>query len=192
MNVIAIERLGAWVGRTESRSDVVTAWPVAALAATLDRRDSEPKPGDAIPPGWHWLYFLEAKPAADRPPAGPRPTAGAAAGQKTRIPRVAPGIPLRTLYRQRQSERRCLEGGILDGQFRRELCDGRDCLFLNGLCNAESPYIDPGRASGFCKKAFSIRSLRRNICATVAVAGAVIPQGRSIVNAGTSSNKGIG
>ena len=37
MNVIAIERLGAWVGRTESRSDVVTAWPAVALSPTFDR-----------------------------------------------------------------------------------------------------------------------------------------------------------
>lgn len=35
MSAITTERLGAWVGRTESRSDVVTAWPAIALAATL-------------------------------------------------------------------------------------------------------------------------------------------------------------
>src|SRR5690606_37453143 len=39
-------------------------WPVKALTATLDRNDPEPQPGDAIPPGWHWLYFLEATPAS--------------------------------------------------------------------------------------------------------------------------------
>jgi 3-methylfumaryl-CoA hydratase len=48
----------------------VTAWPVIGLSATLDRRDPEPKPGDAIPPGWHWLYFLEAKPASELGPDG--------------------------------------------------------------------------------------------------------------------------
>jgi 3-methylfumaryl-CoA hydratase len=69
-NVISTERLGAWVGRTDSRSDVVTGWPAAALAATLDRRDPEPKPGDTIPPGWHWLYFLEAAPASELGPDG--------------------------------------------------------------------------------------------------------------------------
>jgi len=31
---------------------------VAALSATLDRDDAAPKPGDALPPLWHWLYFL--------------------------------------------------------------------------------------------------------------------------------------
>jgi 3-methylfumaryl-CoA hydratase len=66
----ATERLEAWIGRTESRTDVVTAWPAVALAATLDRRDPEPKPADALPPGWHWLYFLEAAPASDLGPDG--------------------------------------------------------------------------------------------------------------------------
>ncbi|MEO8537021.1 MAG: MaoC family dehydratase N-terminal domain-containing protein [Betaproteobacteria bacterium] len=48
----------AWVGRTESRTDVVSPTPVAALAATLDRDDPPPAAGDALPPLWHWLYFL--------------------------------------------------------------------------------------------------------------------------------------
>ena len=47
-----------WIGRTESRSDVVTPAPVAALAATLDRDDPPRQPGDPLPPLWHWLYFL--------------------------------------------------------------------------------------------------------------------------------------
>ena len=59
------ERLKQWIGRTESCSDTATAWPVAALAATLDRRDPAPAAGDAIPPGWHWLYFLETTPASE-------------------------------------------------------------------------------------------------------------------------------
>ena len=50
--------LTAWIGRTETREDTITAAPVAALAALLDRDDPPPKPGDAIPPLAHWLYFL--------------------------------------------------------------------------------------------------------------------------------------
>ncbi|HSR05946.1 MAG TPA: MaoC family dehydratase N-terminal domain-containing protein [Bryobacteraceae bacterium] len=50
--------LEQWIGRTESRSDLVTPAPVAALAATLDREDPRPQPGDPLPPLWHWLYFL--------------------------------------------------------------------------------------------------------------------------------------
>jgi 3-methylfumaryl-CoA hydratase len=47
-----------WVGRAQSRTDEVTATPVAALAATLDRDDPPPQRGDPLPPLWHWLYFL--------------------------------------------------------------------------------------------------------------------------------------
>ena len=50
--------LDEWISRTETRSDVVTPVPVAALAAILDRDDPPPQPGDPLPPLWHWLYFL--------------------------------------------------------------------------------------------------------------------------------------
>lgn len=58
------ENLGDWIGRKESRADVITAWPIAALHAALDYEAAAPAPGDALPPGWHWLYFLEATRAA--------------------------------------------------------------------------------------------------------------------------------
>jgi 3-methylfumaryl-CoA hydratase len=50
--------LRGWIGREEAIRDVVTAAPVAALAATLDRDDPAPRNGDVLPPLWHWLYFL--------------------------------------------------------------------------------------------------------------------------------------
>jgi 3-methylfumaryl-CoA hydratase len=65
MNASDPARLRAWLGRKESRNDVAQAWPVIAMTATLDRDDPDPKPGDAIPRGWHWLYFLEAKRASE-------------------------------------------------------------------------------------------------------------------------------
>ncbi|OGA37906.1 MAG: acyl-CoA dehydrogenase [Betaproteobacteria bacterium RIFCSPLOWO2_12_FULL_62_13] len=65
-----LETLRQWVGKKESRSDVATAWPIVAMSATLDRNDPEPNAGEAIPPGWHWLYFLEAKPASELGPDG--------------------------------------------------------------------------------------------------------------------------
>ena len=46
------------MGRAETRSDEVTAAPVAALAATLDLEIPYPQTGDPLPPLWHWLYFL--------------------------------------------------------------------------------------------------------------------------------------
>lgn len=57
--------LSDWIGKTESRSDVITAWPVEALAATLDRKDPVPQAGDVLPAGWHWMFFLEAKPMSE-------------------------------------------------------------------------------------------------------------------------------
>jgi 3-methylfumaryl-CoA hydratase len=53
-----LERHREWIGRTETRHDVVTQGPLRALAALLDRDDPPPQPGDAAPPLAHWLYFL--------------------------------------------------------------------------------------------------------------------------------------
>lgn len=64
------EKLKEWVGRTESHEDLATAWPVTAMTATMDRSDATPRDGEPIPLGWHWLYFLEAKPAAELGPDG--------------------------------------------------------------------------------------------------------------------------
>ena len=55
---IDLEHLSRWIGKTEDTQDQATAAPIACLAATLDRDDPEPKPGDPVPPGGHWLYFL--------------------------------------------------------------------------------------------------------------------------------------
>lgn len=55
-----IDTLRTWVGRSETLVDQVTSAPVRALSATLDRDDAPAQPGQAIPPCWHWLYFLPA------------------------------------------------------------------------------------------------------------------------------------
>ena len=52
----------AWIGRTKTAQDVVTPSPIARMAATLDAGDAALTPGDAIPNGWHWFYFLEPTP----------------------------------------------------------------------------------------------------------------------------------
>jgi 3-methylfumaryl-CoA hydratase len=53
-----IDHLKTWIGRQETLTDSIGAFPVAALSATLDRDDPAPADGDALPPLWHWLYFL--------------------------------------------------------------------------------------------------------------------------------------
>jgi 3-methylfumaryl-CoA hydratase len=59
-----------WIGRTERRVDRVTAAPIAALSATLDRDDPAPAPGDPVPPLWHWLYFTPVTPQHEIGPDG--------------------------------------------------------------------------------------------------------------------------
>ena len=53
-----MEDLTAWIGRTATADDTITATPVAALAATLDYPWAPVEPGAALPALWHWLYFL--------------------------------------------------------------------------------------------------------------------------------------
>jgi len=53
-----IESLRKWIGKTETKTDVITAAPFAALSGTLDRNDPYPKTGDPLPPFWHRIYFL--------------------------------------------------------------------------------------------------------------------------------------
>ena len=47
-----------WVGRTQTVTDLIAPFPVAALEASLDRDGPAPKMGDVLPPLYHWLYFL--------------------------------------------------------------------------------------------------------------------------------------
>jgi 3-methylfumaryl-CoA hydratase len=55
-----IDHLRKWIGRTETFDDAVSSAPLRAMAATLDLDTAPTTPGDAIPPLWHWLYFLPA------------------------------------------------------------------------------------------------------------------------------------
>lgn len=47
---------GAWIGRSEVSTEAIAPERVAALAATLDL-ETAPAPREALPPGWHWLFF---------------------------------------------------------------------------------------------------------------------------------------
>jgi 3-methylfumaryl-CoA hydratase len=60
-----LEHLRQWIGKTEQRTDAIGAWPVKALAATLGQDEPDGAAGSAVPPGWHWLFFLEAKSALE-------------------------------------------------------------------------------------------------------------------------------
>ena len=54
---IDIEQLRGWIDRSQTVHETVTPVPLRALTAMLDRDDA-PQNGDAVPPLWHWLYFL--------------------------------------------------------------------------------------------------------------------------------------
>ena len=58
LDVTTLAHLQSWVGKTDTLSDDITAAPLRALSATLDRDDDDPAPGTALPALWHWLYFL--------------------------------------------------------------------------------------------------------------------------------------
>ncbi|MDP1611438.1 MAG: MaoC family dehydratase N-terminal domain-containing protein [Sulfuritalea sp.] len=55
-----LDYLRTWVGRREQLDDLVAPSKVAALAATLDRDDPPPMPGDPLPPPWHWMFCVAA------------------------------------------------------------------------------------------------------------------------------------
>jgi 3-methylfumaryl-CoA hydratase len=59
-----------WIGKRETRSDIVIAGPISALSATLDRDDPPPQPGDPLPLLWHWLFFLDRHRASELGPDG--------------------------------------------------------------------------------------------------------------------------
>jgi 3-methylfumaryl-CoA hydratase len=67
---VDLGELRRWIGRSESHADRVAPTPIAALAATLDRDEPFPRDGDAVPPLWHWLYFLPIHRASELGPDG--------------------------------------------------------------------------------------------------------------------------
>lgn len=68
--VMDVEHLKQWVGRSEARTERLHRFPADALAATLDRDDPEYADGTALPPLWHWLYFLPVQRMAEVGPDG--------------------------------------------------------------------------------------------------------------------------
>ena len=63
------EDLQAWVGRTETRTDVIGVERCVAMQAAVDSLVcGGVKPlvaGDSLPPLWHWLYFWDVAPRSN-------------------------------------------------------------------------------------------------------------------------------
>ena len=56
------EEFDDWIGRGERHMDHLEPWRAQAAAAMLDCEDLELGPGAALPPLWHWFYFLATVP----------------------------------------------------------------------------------------------------------------------------------
>ncbi|MBK0399279.1 MaoC family dehydratase N-terminal domain-containing protein [Limibaculum sp. M0105] len=65
-----------WVGRSRTETDPMSPWAANALVATLGLDRPAFAPGDALPPFWHWMYFLEARPRTELGPDGHPATGG--------------------------------------------------------------------------------------------------------------------
>ena len=57
-------QLTDWISKQETRDDTLAVQPARFMQATLDQAPSL-RAGDALPPLWHWLYFLDAKPLSE-------------------------------------------------------------------------------------------------------------------------------
>jgi 3-methylfumaryl-CoA hydratase len=57
-DALSLERLREHVGRRQVTTDEVTAAPANLLRLSFARPESELRPGDPLPPGWHICYFL--------------------------------------------------------------------------------------------------------------------------------------
>jgi len=70
-----IDILSGWIGRSETRDDVIDLGPAKRMHALLGLGMAAPTDGGALPPLWHWAYFLETVPHAELGPDGhARPT----------------------------------------------------------------------------------------------------------------------
>jgi 3-methylfumaryl-CoA hydratase len=71
----SLEELKSHIGRRQAATDVATAGPPNLLRLMFDRPDPELVAGDALPPGWHILYFLPRfRPQELRPDGSPADT----------------------------------------------------------------------------------------------------------------------
>jgi len=59
-----------WIGRATDMSCWLDPWRACAVHATLDATDAPPIEGAALPPCWHWAYFLDAAPSHELGPDG--------------------------------------------------------------------------------------------------------------------------
>ncbi|MEZ5730150.1 MAG: MaoC family dehydratase N-terminal domain-containing protein [Burkholderiaceae bacterium] len=67
---IDIEHLRGWIGREQQDTDHIDARHAGLVAATLGVEPERARTGQALPPLWHWTWFLEAAAPAGLGPDG--------------------------------------------------------------------------------------------------------------------------
>lgn len=66
MGNIDLEQLRTWIGKSRSDEDLISARHARLMAATVDSPAAgRICDGEALPPLWHWIYFLEGLPSSE-------------------------------------------------------------------------------------------------------------------------------
>ncbi len=70
MSMIDLAHLRQWVGRTHTDVDIAALRHARLMAATIGQPGNPLQTGDALPPLWYWIFFLEGSPASQLGPDG--------------------------------------------------------------------------------------------------------------------------
>ncbi|HKY92213.1 MAG TPA: hypothetical protein VJM11_14285 [Nevskiaceae bacterium] len=70
MAAVDLEPLRAWIGRSQTRTELLAIEPAALVAATLDLDPEAFRNGTPLPPAFHWLYFNAISPLSQLGPDG--------------------------------------------------------------------------------------------------------------------------
>jgi 3-methylfumaryl-CoA hydratase len=62
---IDINHLRGWIGHEVSDKDILSVRHARLMAATLGHDQDALREGSALPPLWHWLYFLHGRPTIE-------------------------------------------------------------------------------------------------------------------------------
>ncbi len=65
MAAVDLAHLQGWIGRVQEDEDVIAARHARLMAATVGHAPEGLVDGAALPALWHWLYFLEGRPAGE-------------------------------------------------------------------------------------------------------------------------------
>src|SRR5690349_15975339 len=73
---IDVDTLRAHVGCKVEETDEASPAPMRGMTVTFERPEPAPVRGEAVPPGWHWCFFLPVAPRSSLGTDGLPTTAG--------------------------------------------------------------------------------------------------------------------